>query len=203
MTGFDLKASIEACARQDTEGCVKCWEDLDRYRSILAAVRPALIVECGTFSGKSALWLADVGNCSVITVDVADQVDDDVRAAWAGRIVQVVSPSTDRGTVAAIGAGVAAADGPVMVILDSDHSGPHVLNEMRAYSRFVTPGSFMVVEDTILRWLDPKERSFYNGDPMDAVEEWLSTEVGWVIDDEIQGMHPVTIHPSGWLRRAG
>jgi cephalosporin hydroxylase len=35
-----------------------------------------------------------------------------------------------------------------MVILDSDHSKRHVLAELQAYSRFVSIGNYLIIEDT-------------------------------------------------------
>lgn len=39
----------------------------------------------------------------------------------------------------------------VFVFLDSDHSCEHVLRELQAYSRFVTPGSYIVAADGVMK----------------------------------------------------
>lgn len=204
---FDVDASVAACERQYVHGMVKCAEDAERYEAIIDAVKPALVIECGTFSGKSALWLARRSGARVLTIDVADQVPPEVRAEWvtldpAPRL-EVTSTTSNHAWRAAVDE-VERADGPVMVVLDSDHSRGHVLTEMLMYERFVTPDSYMVVEDGILRWLPAEHRKVYdNSDPLEAIEDFLGRPVGshWAVDEEIEGMFPVTIHPRGWLRR--
>jgi cephalosporin hydroxylase len=44
-------------------------------------------------------------------------------------------------------AGANACGGPVMVILDSNHSAAHVAEELEAYAPLVTPGSYLLVQD--------------------------------------------------------
>ena len=47
------------------------------------------------------------------------------------------------------------ADGPVLVLLDANHRASYVAKELEAYAPLVTPGSYLVVQDTKLdRMLD-------------------------------------------------
>lgn len=202
---LDVDACVKAVDRQNYAGMVKIEEDAARYRTVLAVVKPSLIIECGTFSGKSALWMADESGAHVVTMDVSDQVPVEVRAGWGGRVEMFIGSSTSAAALDYVSVAVAAWGGPVMVVLDSDHSHGHVLDEMRKFSRFVTAGSYMVVEDGVLRWLgdDSRFRGVYEGDPLDAIEEWLSIPEGaeWEVDEIVMGMADVTMHPQGFLRR--
>ena len=53
---IDVEASLAATSRQHAEGAVKVAEDLDRYRAVIAATKPEIVVECGTYDGGSAKW---------------------------------------------------------------------------------------------------------------------------------------------------
>lgn len=160
---------------------------------------------CGTFSGKSALWFQQTARCPVVTVDVHPVVDDDTAAAAGYAVVWIHGSSVDNGIAETVRASALslAKGGPIMVVLDSDHSGQHVYDEMTLYASLVTPGSYMVVEDGLLRWMSEPERSYYAGSPMDAIEAWMAAdrEGRWLIDEEIEGMSETSQFPSGWLRR--
>lgn len=199
--GIDITASLEASARQHAEGCVKTTEDLDRYRTVIAATNPDLIVECGTFSGKSAVWFARVADCQVVTIDVTPHIDPDTRLLMnAVGVSDFVGSSTDPVSVQIV-ADIAADYERVMVVLDSDHSAAHVAAEMDAYGPMVTPGCYMVVEDGILRYMPEEERRHYTGDPLDAIEAFMAATDEWEMDTAVEAMHPVSQFPSGWLRR--
>lgn len=202
----DLNRSIEACARQSTDGCVKTWEDLDRYKQIIQRVQPSLIIETGTFSGRSARWFAQIGRCKVVTIDVHDQVAPEVRHSGIAPewVTFLHGNSVDPATVDQVRSYTADATGPVMVVLDSDHSGLHVWAEMRLYGPLVTPGSYMVVEDGIVRWLPAQQKPLgpYEGSPLDAIELFMRDHHDqWSIDVVIEDLHPVTLFPAGWLQR--
>ena len=85
-----------------------------------------------------------------------------------------------------------------MVILDSDHSRDHVLRELELYAPLVTPGCYVVVEDTNVNG-HPVVPRFGPG-PMEAVQEYLATTDAFEVDRSREKLL-LTFNPSGYLRR--
>jgi cephalosporin hydroxylase len=134
-----------------------------------------------------------VNNGKVITVDI---VQPDSRPIHK-RIKYLVGSSISEDTVSAIKNQIQKKDS-VMVILNSDHHKAHVLAELRIYSKFVTKGSYIIVEDTIFNG-HPVEPDFGPG-PMEAVEEFLNETNDFVIDKDKEKFC-MTFNPHGYLRR--
>ena len=88
-----------------------------------------------------------------------------------------------------------------MVILDSDHSAAHVSKELESYSPFVSPGSYMLVQDGVIDVLD-RWRSARPG-PLAAIIEFLRHHPEFEVDTERCERFLITHHPMGWLRRDG
>jgi cephalosporin hydroxylase len=86
----------------------------------------------------------------------------------------------------------------VMVILDSDHKRDHVLAELRCLGPLVTPGSFLIVEDTNLNG-HPVEPDYGPG-PMEAVEAFLAERKDFEIDPRWEKFF-LSFSPRGYLRR--
>jgi cephalosporin hydroxylase len=86
----------------------------------------------------------------------------------------------------------------VLVILDSDHTREHVLDELRLYAPLVTLGSYVIVEDTQLNghpvWPD------FGPGPMEAVDIFLSESDDFVIDKAREKFY-LTWNPRGYLKR--
>ena len=85
-----------------------------------------------------------------------------------------------------------------MVVLDSDHSRDHVLQELELYAPLVTPGCYLVVEDTNVNG-HPVSPGFGPG-PMEAVTEFLGTTDDFEVDRGREKLM-LTFNPSGYLRR--
>ena len=175
---------------------VPIWKnpaDLWIYQELVHEIRPDLIVETGTAYGGSALYLAmlcdllDHGR--VVTIDTQVFPDRPVHP----RIEYVFGSSTGPGIVDALDR-----TGPVMVILDSDHRAPHVLDELELYAPLVTLGSYLIVEDTNVNG-HPVYPDHGPG-PFEAIEQWGPERHGFEVDAACERfLH--TFNPGGFLRR--
>jgi len=190
---IDVEASLAATARQNAGGAVKVAEDLERYEAVIAASKPEVVVECGTWLGGSAIWFAKQG-VDVITIDIEPRPRED---AGPSSITWMVGDSCHP-DMAAMVAGMVG-NRRTMVVLDSAHDAAHVRREIELYGPLVTPGCHLVVEDGIARWMNEA----YAGSPLDAIEELLMGSPDWVRDVGIETLHPVSMHPAGWWIRKG
>ncbi len=175
----------------------KCAFDLWVYQEMLHDLRPAVIVECGTANGGSALFLASIcdllGHGEVVTVDIADQP---ARPSH-DRITYLKGSSTEPEIVERVKQ-LVASRAPVVVILDSDHSRDHVLNELRLYAPLVSAGSYVIVEDSNVNG-HPVVPDFGPG-PAEAVARFL-TETDEFEVDQSREKFLLTFNPSGYLRK--
>jgi cephalosporin hydroxylase len=175
--------------------------DLWIYQEIITELRPDFIIETGTYWGGSALFLASIcdllGRGRVITVDTVPMAESQVTRPAHARITYLTGSSIDAAVVEEIRSLVAGAE-TVMVILDSDHSREHVINELKIYSGLVTQGSYLIVEDTNING-HPVLAEFGPG-PMEAVELFLSTSADF-LPDRSREKFLVTANPKGFLRR--
>jgi cephalosporin hydroxylase len=181
---------------------VPTWKvplDLWVYQELLFRLGPELIVETGTAHGGSALYLATLcealGRGEVVSVDIGHWPD---RPAHP-RLTYLTASSTDPAAVAQVAERAGRADG-VLVVLDSDHRRDHVLAELRAYADLVTPGSYLVVEDTNVNG-HPVFEAFGPG-PMEAVQDFLKERDDFEVDRSREKFF-LSFNPGGWLRRLG
>jgi len=175
--------------------------DLWVYQEILVELQPDFIIETGTYWGGSALFLAGVcellGHGQVVTIDSVDMAESSVTRPEHPRITYLHGSSIESGVVDRVREIVAGAE-KVMVILDSDHSREHVLNELKIYSDFVTPESYLIVEDTNING-HPVFPEFGPG-PMEALDLFLTTTSEFLPDPSREKFF-VTANPRGFLRR--
>lgn len=171
--------------------------DLWIYQEMIFRTLPDVIIETGTAFGGSALFLASIldliGKGKVLTVDVYKQKS----LPKHKRIKYVNGSSVDNSVVSEVRK-FTRGKRRVMVILDSDHSFSHVKRELAIYSKFVTAGNYLIVEDTNINGHPVYEK--YGPGPFEAVKDFTSKNSDFVIDRYWEKFL-VTSSPGGFLKR--
>lgn len=172
--------------------------DLWTIQETISELRPSLLIECGTNRGGSSLFFAHLldllGEGRIITVDV-----ERLHELSHPRITYLIGSSTSPEIFELVRKEAAACGGPILVILDSDHSQSHVRAELNLYAPLVTPGSYCLVQDGVIDSLP-----IFSADrpgPLPAIEDFLRTNTDFEVDHERSERFLITHHPKGWLRR--
>lgn len=193
-------------------------EDMLRIQEVIHQVRPTLIVETGVAHGGSLIYYASLfeamGRGRVVGVDI--EIRPHNRTAIEAhplfsRIDLIEGGATEPAIVDAVRAHVTGEE-RVMVILDSNHSYDHVAAELALYADFVTPGSYIVATDGIMRDVAdvPKgEPGWRTDNPANAAEDFAATrddfelaQPDWAFNESgLTGN--ITYWPSAYLRRKG
>ena len=179
--------------------------DMVMMQELIWKVRPEVIVETGLAHGGTAvlhvslLELLGRGKVTSVEIDIRQYNKVAIKShPLSHRIEMVQGSSVDPETVAEVTRRIG--DGrKVLVTLDSNHSCDHVLKELEFYSPLVTPGSYIIAEDTVLDgvpmipdWAGPNL----------AVNEFLATDMGAAFEPDIaREAFLITLHPGGWLKK--
>jgi len=185
--------------------------DVVAFQEIVWETRPQLIVETGVARGGSIILSASLlqllGEGQVIGVDI-DIRPHNRRAIeehpLAHRVRLLEGSSTDPQLVEEVRRAAATVD-RVMVVLDSNHTHQHVLDELRLYAQFVTPGQFLVVADTIIDCIPRQEHRPRpwgpNDNPATALRQYLKEDADFEPDPIVNQKLLMTSSPGGYLRR--
>jgi len=191
-------------------------EDLIRAQEVIYRVRPDVVVETGVAHGGSLVFyaslLAAMGKGRVIGVDI--EIRPHNRAAietheLAGSITLIEGDSAAAETVARVRAAIAPGE-RVLVILDSNHTKAHVARELEAYQSLVTPGSYIVATDGLMKDLHDVPRgdpTWIDDHPTAAAAEFAVAHPEFVLEqppwpfNESELSANVTHWPGAWLRR--
>ena len=187
--------------------------DVMATQEVIWNTKPDIIIETGVARGGSMIFMASllkvIGKGKVIGVDIdirAHNRDSIETHPLSPMITLIEGPSTTAETLARVKAEIPAG-ASVMVVLDSDHSRDHVLDELRCYGPLVTEGQYIVVADTLLGRGDmsqtPTKRSkiWYPGDePYAALNTYLKETDRFETDEALNGKLVLSSSPGGYLK---
>jgi len=193
-------------------------EDMMRVQEVLNGLRPDVIIETGVAHGGSLVFYASLcklwGKGRVIGIDV--EIRPHNRAAIEAHdlfpyISLIEGSSIDPRTVEQVGSQIRPGE-TVFVMLDSNHSRAHVLEELKAYGPMVTPNSYMVASDGIMEQVKgaPRTAPDWNwNNPKAAAEEFVRLDPRfqleqppWLFNEGLV-REPVTYWPGAYLKRTG
>jgi cephalosporin hydroxylase len=171
------------------------------YTELFWRLRPATVIEVGSYLGVSAVWFADLMRQSgapgqVISIDLEapapPEPRDEVRylKGDASRLGEVLTPAV-----------LAALPRPLLVIEDSAHTAEATAAVLDFFAPVLASGEYIVIEDGMLAELGWGPR--YGGGPGLAISRFLRAHPEFEIDADYCDRygHNVTGNPNGYLRR--
>jgi len=191
--------------------------DMVALQHLFWNIRPEVALLTGVAAGGGQIFAASMmgllgpgGNGEARRVIAIDPiVRESVRKAFGqhphgGSIDVIEGDSIDDAVFADVRRRVGSR-GPVLVVLDLNHTHAHVHRELELYGSLVTPGSYMVVLDTIMEDL-PEEhfagKPYGKGNnPGTATRAFLAETDHFVVDTDIEDRVLMTLAPGGFLRR--
>jgi cephalosporin hydroxylase len=216
-------------------------QDMVAMQELVWLTRPDLVIETGVAHGGSlilhASMLALLDYCDAAAAGTPLDprtsrrrvigVDIDIRAhnrsaieahPLSGMIELIQGSSVDQGVVARV-RDAASGYAKVMVVLDSNHTHQHVLDELEAYAPLTSVGSYCVVFDTLIEDMPDSmfhDRPWKRGNsPKSAVHEYLrllasdgrtaadGARLAMQRDTDIDNKLLLTVAPDGFLKRIG
>jgi cephalosporin hydroxylase len=175
--------------------------DLWTMQEVIARIRPTVILETGSNRGGSALFYADLMEMMkidgrIVTVDI-----EKLHNHTHPRVTYLIGSSLAPEVVEVMTQAAKSSSGPVLVVLDSDHSALHVLKELKVYAPLVTPGSYCLCQDGVIDVLPMFRNSSSRPGPLVAIQDYLKTSNDFVVDRDLCDRWLITQHPMGWLQR--
>lgn len=187
-------------------------QDMIAMQEIIWDIKPDLIIETGIAHGGSLIYYASllelIGNGEVlgIDIDIREHNRKEIENHKMFKRIKMISGSSiDETTIEEVKK-YAESKKKILVSLDSNHTHDHVLKELELYSPLVSPGSYIVVFDTIVEDLPEgyfsQSRPWGIGNnPKTAVHEFLKSNKNFMIDEMIDNKLLISVAPSGYLKR--
>ncbi|MFQ5702370.1 MAG: cephalosporin hydroxylase family protein [Acidobacteriota bacterium] len=191
-------------------------DDMIRMQEVIYTVRPDFIIETGVAHGGSLVFYASLcklmGRGRVIGIDIEIRRHNR-QAIEAHPLFPLISLVEGDSVLPKTVAHVRSLLSPGekgLVILDSSHTKAHVRAELDVYHAFVSPGSYIVATDGIMRELHdvPRGKSTWASDnPAAAAIEFAAAHPEFVLEqppwlfNESRLDRNITHWPAAWLRR--
>jgi cephalosporin hydroxylase len=170
-------------------------DDIVLQQEIMWSLKPTRVIETGVARGGSLALSSSLmsmyskfGKVLGIDLQILDHAHDAL-SPWinSSQIEVLESDSTSEMALEKVRRFLQDNDGPVLAVLDSNHSHEHVLKELEAFSELLPIGSIIMVADTIVEEMPNDyyvDRPWGKGsNPLTAVNAFLHSNNGYIRDD--------------------
>ena len=192
---------------------IKFPSDIIIQQELMWKIKPDLIIETGIAHGGSILFSSSMmdivgtnGEVVAIDIDIREHNKKIIKKhRMYKNITMYEGSSVDKKIVNKVKKHLQNKK-CVLVILDSNHSHNHVLEELRIYSKFVTKGSYIILPDTFIEFFPKgyfsKNRPWDVGNnPYTAMRSFLKENRDFEIDKDLSNKGLITETIDGYLRK--
>ena len=198
-------------------------QDIIAIQEIIWNIKPDLIIETGIAHGGSVclsaslLALLEMEDLKInpkaiknrkvigIDIDIREHNKEKINNHFlADKITMIEASSIDQKTFKKVEK-ISKNYSNIMVMLDSNHTEEHVLQELKLYGSLVSKNSYCVVFDTIVSKMDDE---FSKGRPWDkenspksAITKFLNLNKDFVVDCSIDKKLLLSMAPGGFLKK--
>ena len=197
-------------------------QDIVGMQELIFRIKPDLIIETGIAHGGSLIFYSSIlelvslcggpKNSKVLGIDIDIRKKNLLKIKkhpMKKRIVMYEGSSISKSIFDKVNK-FAKKYKNIMVVLDSNHTHEHVLNELKLYTPLVSVGNYCIVFDTIIKdlpdGLGPKRKWSSQKNPHTAVVQYLkenknNNKLKFKVDKEIENKLMITACPEGFLLR--
>jgi cephalosporin hydroxylase len=169
-------------------------DDIVLQQEIMWALRPKFVVETGIARGGSLVLSSSLiglyynqGKVLGLDIQILPHTLKSLQPWVAnGRIELFECDSSSEAAGIRVAKHIGADQGPMLLVLDSNHSHAHVLAELKRFAPLLPRESIIMVADTIIQEMP---ESYYSNrpwgvqnNPLTAVEEFLSINSDFELD---------------------
>lgn len=198
-------------------------QDILALQEIIWKVKPDLIIETGIAHGGSVCLSASL--LALLEIDDLKKnpksklnrkvigIDIDIRKHnrekiekhfLADKIEMIEASSVDIKTFKKVEK-ISKNYSKILVILDSNHTEEHVLQELKLYGSLVSKNSYCIVFDTIISEMasDFSNNRPWNrrNSPKTAINKFLKKEDKFIVDKSIDNKLLISMAPGGFLKK--
>ena len=195
---------------------VQLPEDMIRIQEVIYRIKPDVIIETGVAHGGSLIYYATLckafekGRVVGIDIEIRPHNRNAIESHELSSYITLVEGSSTAPEVLDHVRSLIKPGESVLVILDSNHTRQHVLDEMRSYCDLVTKDSYLVATDGIMKDFNDVPRGnpeWIWDNPNKAAQEFAAETPQFLLEqppwpfNESKLTENVTHWPGAWLKR--